>query len=228
MRIYPALPRELVDGWKLSLQTLASHEKVRFHYHDVEEWLTVVRGGITFFTLADQAFHTDVGQALRIPQGEVHRVEAEPDGVDYQMFLPIAVTPFIKELTTDQLSALRRNLDFPDYEDGRMPNGQAFFEDALSDDLLFCRATGVCVSKKTFIDGAFVDKGRSSAGSIRVLNKTVNGLLISTVVNMGGDGGMDSFNNIRFLAVEGETFRCRLWANYPQPMAAEPIPRAQS
>jgi hypothetical protein len=228
MHIYPTLPRELVDGWKQSLQTLAAYKEVRFHYHDVEEWLVVVSGTITFFTLANQPFRINVGRALLIPQGEVHRAEVGPDGVDYEMFLPVAVTPFIKELTTDELSALRRNLDFADYEDGRIPNGQAFFEDVLSDDLVFCRASGVCVDKKTFIDGAFVDKNRSSAGSIQILNRTVNGLLISTVVNVGSEGGVNSFNNVRFLAVERETFRCRLWANYPQPVAAQPISMAQS
>jgi hypothetical protein len=54
-------------------------------------------------------------------------------------------------------------------------------------------------------------------GSLQVLNKTEQGLLISTVVNVAGaGGGVDGFTNVRFLGAEAGALRCRLWVSYPQ------------
>jgi hypothetical protein len=216
VKVYAELPEELLDGWDESPQALSADQKAGFHYHDVEEWLRVERGEITFFTLGEERFHVEVNRALRIPRGEVHRAEAGPEGVEYRMFLPIAVPEFAEKLTEHQLDVLRRNLEFPDHEDGRGEDGPGFFDRALSDDLVFCRANGVVVDKQQFIKDAFVDKHRSSAGSVRVLNRTDQGLLISTDVDQVDAAGTHSFTNLRFLAAEGGTLRCRLWANYPQ------------
>lgn len=216
MNVHSAVPLELVDHWEESEQTLSPLQVVDFHYHDVEEWLTVVRGEITFFTLTDTPFQLDVAGTLHIPRGEVHRAEVGSDGVVYRMFLPVPIPSFAKKLTAEELDALMRNLEFPQYEDGRAEDGSEFFENALSDQLVFCRANGMCVDKRTFIEEAFVDKGRSSAGSIQILNRTENGLLISTVVDVADANGVHSFVNLRFLAAEGGTLRCRLWVNYPQ------------
>jgi Cupin domain len=219
VKLYAAVPRELVGGWEQSIETLSADQAVGFHYHEVEEWLTVITGEMTFFTLADEPFHVKVEQALCIPRGEVHRVEAGPEGVQYAMLLPVAVSPerpFKMELTTDELEAFRRNLEFPDYEDGRVENGREFFKNALSKKLVFCRANGECISRRRFIEEAFVDKGRSSDGSVRVLNNTDKGLLFSTVVKMNDAGSVRSFANIRFLERKTGDLRCRLWANYEQ------------
>jgi hypothetical protein len=59
------------------------------------------------------------------------------------------------------------------------------------------------------------DKRRSSAGSVRFLDRTDKGLLISTDVDMTGDDGVQTFTNVRFLAVEDGALRT-LWANYQQ------------
>jgi quercetin dioxygenase-like cupin family protein len=221
VKVCAAVPHEHVADWEQSPQTLSAGRAVKFHYHDVEEWLTVVRGEITFFTLADEPFHVEVGRALWIPRGEVHRVKVGREGVEYLMFLPIAMEPFTNELTDDERDALGEHLKFPDYEDGRLENGRGFFQGVLSYRLAFCKVDGTVVNKKQFIqqliDEGFPDKGRSSSGSIRVLNKTDDGCwLISTVVNMTDDRGVRSFTNVRFLAPERRTLRCRLWANYPQ------------
>ena len=132
------------------------------------------------------------------------------------MFLPVPVSSFANGLTAGELDALRRNLEFPEQEDGRAAGGGKFFENALSEQLVFCRVNGVCIDKRTFIKEAFVDKGRTSAGSVQVLNRTENGLLIATVVEMADGNGAHSFVNVRFLAAEGGTLRCLLWVNYPQ------------
>jgi hypothetical protein len=218
MKIYENGPGRIIDGWQESVQKLPGQHKVKWHYHDVDEWLTVVDGEITFFTLANRPFQVDDGRYLHIPRGEVHRVGAGTQGVEYRMFLPIAVPTFANDLAEDELDALRDNLDFPEYEDGRAANGREFFESTLSDQLVFYRANGECVDKSTFIAGPFNDNGRSSSGSIQVLNKTGKGILISTIVEMTHTDGVRSFINVRFLAKEGEggKLRCKLWVNYPQ------------
>ena len=81
---------------------------------------------------------------------------------------------------------------------------------------MFCRADGTIVDKKTFLRGPFLDGGRSSSGTLRVLNKGAKGALISTIVNKTENGSTRSFTNVRFLAAEGGTLRCRMWINYPE------------
>jgi hypothetical protein len=217
VKVYAAVPSELVDGWRKSVRRLSGEQVIDFHYHDVEEWLTIVSGEITFFTLADDPVQVDVGHALHIPHGKVHRAEVGSEGVEYQMLLPTAVPTFVNELTAGEFDVLKRNLEFPEYEDGRAGNGHDFFESILSDKLVFCRASGECVDKGTFIAEAFVDKRRSSSGSIQVLSKTEKGLLISTVVEMVAarvfsivvplDGAGDAVD-IAF-GVEGSAFTSR-------------------
>lgn len=154
MNVDGAVPRELVDHWEESEQTLSPRQVVDFHYHDVEEWLAIVRGEITFFTLADTPFPLGAGRTLHIPRGEVHRAEVGSDGVEYRMFRPVSVSLCANQLLAGELDALRRNLEFPQYEDGRAEDGREFFENALSDQLVFCRANGVCVNGRTFIEEA--------------------------------------------------------------------------
>jgi hypothetical protein len=181
MKVCAAIPAGLVDVWLESVESLPAREEINFHYHDVEEWLTVVSGEITFFTLADEPFQIDTGRSLHIPCGEVHRVQVGSQGVEYRMFLPIAVPTFVNNLSQDMVDALRRNLEFPEYEDGHAENGREFFESILSDQLVFYRADGKCVYKKEFIrpfvDETFVPRNRLSSGSIQVLVATDNGLL---------------------------------------------------
>ncbi len=224
MKVYEDGPGGLVDGWQESVQRLPGRQAIDFHYHYVDEWLTVVGGEITFFTLANGSFQVDVGRYLHIPRGEVHRAEVGSQGVEYRMFLPIAVPTFVNDLSADELDALRHNLEFPEYEDGHTPNGREFFESTLSDQLVFCRASGECIDKRAFIAGPFEDNSRSSPGSIQVLNKTDKGILISTIVEMAQADGVHSFMNVRFLAKEeGGKLRCRLWVNYPQLVSAQAL-----
>ena len=221
IKVHAAVSVGFVDGWHESVEELPGPQAIDFHYHDVEEWLTVVSGEITFFTLADKPIPVDIGRSLHIPRGEVHRVEVGSRGVEYRIFLPITEPLYANELSEGELETLRHNLKFPEYEDGRAENGRDFFEDILSDRLVFCRANGKIVGKRTFIDGAFGNdvvrnQRRSSSGSIQVLSKKKRGLLISTVVEMPEAGSLNSYMNVRFLAEEGGKLRCRLWVNYPQ------------
>jgi mannose-6-phosphate isomerase-like protein (cupin superfamily) len=221
MKVHAAVPVGFVDSWYESVKELPGPQAIGFHYHDVEEWLTVVGGEITFFTLADEPIPVDVGRSLLIPRGEVHRVEVGSQGVEYRIFVPITEPLYANALSEGELEALRHHLKFPEYEGGRAENGREFFEDILSDRLMFCRANGKFVGKRKFIDDAFRDgvvrdQNRSSSGSIQVLNRKEKGLPISTVVEMPEAGSLNSYMNFRFLAKEGGKLRCRLWVNYPQ------------
>ena len=96
------------------------------------------------------------------------------------MFLPITEPLHANELSEDELKAFRHHLEFPEYEDGHAENGREFFEGTLSDQLVFCRANGKFVDKRTFIDDAFRndvvrDRSRSSSGAIQVLNRKERG-----------------------------------------------------
>jgi hypothetical protein len=220
MKVYAAVPDGTVNRWRESPKELPARQAIGPHYHDVEEWLTVVSGEITFFTLAGEPFRIDVGQSLHISRGEVHRVKVGSQGVRYRMFVPVAKPISDNVLTGKEVIALRQNLEFPDYEDGPAKDGLQFFESALSDQLLFCRANGKWESKEEFLTPFLTEttdkKDRLSAGSIKVLKKSENGLLISTVVQVG-KAKPKWYMNVRFLGKEGGKLRCRFWVNYEQP-----------
>jgi hypothetical protein len=216
MKIHTVLPQTLLDGWTSSQETHPAGQTVEFHYHDVEEWLEVRRGEITFFTLSDQALPLRAGAVLHIPRGEVHRAEIGPDGVEYQMYLPVApATAFANRLAAEELALLRTNLAFPIREENTDGHAAEFFATHLSDQLAFCRADATVVGKDAF-RGGFVARNRTSSGTVSVLNRTPNGILLSTVVTMGAGGpAAKSFTNIRLFVNESGAWRCKMWVNHP-------------
>ena len=220
MKIYPHMPHELVKDWPKQTMSDPCGTQAVFHYHAVEEWLEVVKGDITFFPLSDQPYRVVVGQVLRIPRGEVHRVEVGQNEVEYQMWVPIPPTEdFPNELTPQEVALLKKNLEFPKREDNRNNDAAPFFQDILSDALSFCRADGTVVSKQEFIAAGFTDRGRRSSGSVQVLNRTANGsLLLTTVVTVTNTAPSQSFTNVRLFVPENGSPKCRLWVNYPEPV----------
>ncbi len=224
MKVYAAVPAGSVDAWRESPKKLPSAQTIGPHYHDVEEWLTVVSGEIMFFTLAGEPFRVDVGRSLHIPRGEVHHVKVGSQGAEYRMFVPITEPMSVNVLTGKEVIALRQNLEFPNYEDGRAENGLQFFESTLSDQLLFCRADGKCDNKEEFIAPFCAEtidnRDRSSSGSIKVLKKSENGLVISTVVQVGKADQAKWYMNVRYLEKEEGKLRCRFWVNYEQAVSS--------
>jgi Cupin domain len=222
MRVYPSLPVSILSGWASTNQTHSPRQNVDFHYHDVEEWLEVLRGEITFFTISGQQFRLTIGSVLQIPRGEVHRAEVGADGVEYQMLLPVTVPEtFANRLGVDELAMLQTNLEFPIREDNKDGDAAQFFEEHLSEALLFCRANGRVVCKEAFRDG-FADQTRSSSGTVQILNRTQSAVLVSTVVTMGAGGAAPKrFTNIRLFAKESGSWKCRMWINFPASAEAE-------
>jgi hypothetical protein len=213
--VYSARPDAVIEGWPSLGQTHAPLKRVDFHYHDVEEWLEVVRGDITFCSLSGQTWLLHAGSVLHIPRGEVHRADIGAAGVEYRMYSPVEIaTGFANTLNADEIDLLRTNLAFPIREENTDGRAAEFFAAHLSDQLAFCRADGTVVGKEAFREG-FTARGRSASGTINVLNRSANSLLLSTDVTMtSGGSSRKTFTNVRLFVKEGDAWRCRIWVNF--------------
>lgn len=204
-----------MEGWVSRNQTLPALQRVDFHYHDAEEWLEVAHGDITFSSLSGQAWPLHAGSVLQIPRGEVHQAEIGAQGVEYRMHLPVEMTgSFINPLTSDEMDLLRTNLAFPIREENIDGRAAEFFAAHLSDQLTFRRADGTLAGKEAFRDG-FTARDRASSGTVSVLSRTDNSILLSTVVIVGASGKAPKhFTNIRLFEKESGVWKCRIWVNY--------------
>jgi hypothetical protein len=226
MHTHPAVPDEISRTWLPSAPHHEAGVRIGFHYHDVEEWLKVLHGDISFFTPGKLTYRIGVGQVLAIPRGEVHQVQVGSQGVEYEMWLPAPVPGqgFANHLNAQELDLLLNNLDFPNREE----TGDAqFFERILSDRLLFCGADGTVLDKRGFIDKGFTTRGRKSSGSVRILNRSEGSLLCSTVVTLpAADDQLLAFTNVRLFVKEADDLKCRVWINYREatPRGAELVP----
>jgi len=216
MKTYSTVPPAMVDGWTTRDSTHPPLEQVPFHFHDAEEWLEVLRGQMTFYSLSGQARTLAAASVLRIPRGEVHRAEIGPEGVSYRMYVPVdSTTGFTKPLSDDEIDLLRKNLAFPVEEEKKTDDAAKFFEPLLANDLAFGRADLNVIGKKSYLE-EFTARDRSSSRTISVLNRSDNGILVSTVVTTGTNTPAPKyFTNIRLFVKEGSDWRLRVWVNYP-------------
>lgn len=218
LKIYTALPSELVEGWRSRIQTHPAAERIAEHYHDSEEWLEVTRGEMTFASLSGEGWRLRAGDAFHIPRGEVHRVQIGDRGVEYRMYAETEMlSGFSRPLGEDDLALLRTNLEFPIREENADGHAADFFREHLSDALTFVRADTSVVGKEGFTAG-FAGRGRASRGSICVLNRSDTAMLITTVVTVGTGPAQKAFTNVRLWAREADAWKCRVWVNYPEPL----------
>lgn len=218
MKIHSNIPDVITNNWTCSIERHVGKEMVAFHYHDVEEWLQVVRGQISFFSAGEKEYRLSVAQVLQIPRGEVHRVEISPNGVEYRMWVPTAASRehFANELNEEDIRLIKDNLDLPKAED----NGNVlFFNGFISEQLLFRTAMGAELDKAGFIGRGFRNRNRHS-DSIRVLCKGLDCVLISAVVTIEEGGAPQSFINERLFVREGSALKCRVWLNSPEPASS--------
>jgi hypothetical protein len=241
MKRFAKMPHELVDGWPSSIQRHDGGEQFALHYHDVEEWLEVLEREICFVSAGGHEYPLVKGEALRIPQGEAHRVQVGSGGVEYRMWLSVEVRgqPFMRPLDTeDILGLIRDNLAVPGNEnlllarenpndpevENRWQQAEAFFRGLLSEQLLFRTARGALLNKDAFLARPRPDTEveRSSSGSVRILHKSDESVILSTVVytRPGTAGPQDAYSNTRLFVKEGESWKCRVWLNYPKPGAS--------
>jgi hypothetical protein len=235
----PGWPPPLLVGHKVG-------EDAPFHYHEVEEWLEVEAGEITFFPAGELAGHavpsyTCVkGDVLRIPQGEIHRVTIGPAGVTYRMWTPVPSGPcFQRKLDPDLEDLIRRNLELPAVEnhyDERIRNPRlatpqgvqvnTFLDEFVSEALVMRTAGGSILDRRAYLTRGPADITRYPSDSVRILHKTPDptypdheSVLLSTVVHTrGGSKGPLQITNLRLFDKEGgRTWKCRVWMNYPEP-----------
>lgn len=234
MNKYPSMPRQLVDRWRLSEPSHPPGQRVPFHYHNAEEWLEVLEGKISFFSAGEVEYRLVEGEALEIPQGEVHRVEIGPERVRYQMWVPVDTgEPFESHMLDDEdLSLVRKNLELPLVEnqwDRKNPEAltteddknRAFLDDFLSMQLTFRSAAGKIFEKTQYMARGPGDP-RLPSDCIRILHKSTGKdsetVLLSTVVHtQPKEGPRKSFSNYRLFVKEAGIWRCRVWMNHPDP-----------
>jgi quercetin dioxygenase-like cupin family protein len=220
MKIYRSMPRELVDGWVTRSVRHAGGEQVAWHYHGVEEWLEVLEGDVCFVSAGGDEYPLSAGEALHIPQGEVHRVRIGPSGVAYQMWLPAEVSEegFAHTLDAESVALVERNLAVPQTEDSEdRAVFRRFFEDFLSAEFLFRTAPGALLPREEFLGRPAGDVRRESSRSVRILHQGPKSVLLSTLVHTSPKSGgpRRSFVNLRLFVPERDGWRCRAWLNYP-------------
>jgi hypothetical protein len=219
-----------VSGWSHWIKRVVAHpasQKVNFHFHEVEERLEVIEGNITFFSAGGHELEVDQGQMLRIPQGEVHRVEIGPQGVLYNMWLPADVSPaaFSHFLSCEDMALIRENLKLPERENerdsGRRTPPRAAIPEALlaaflSAKLSFRTAGGSTLSKHSYLERQPSQGTRKSeeTESVCVLHQCPSCMFLSTIVEVDGSPSPKSYMNLRLFAREEDVWRCVSWMNF--------------
>lgn len=237
MNKYPSMPRQLVDRWRTSEPSHPPGQQVPFHYHDAEEWLEVLEGTISFFSAGEVEYPLVKGEALEIPQGEAHRVDIGPQGVRYQMWVPVdSGEPFESHMLDDEdQSLVRRNLELPLVEnqwDWRNQEAltteddknRAFLDAFLSPQLTFRNAAGKVFNKSQYM-GRGPGDPRLPSDCIRILHKSSEKgsdivLLSTAVYTQPKEGPRKSFSNYRLFVKDAGIWRCRVWMNHPDPGAS--------
>jgi len=237
---HESMPAGVVAGWTTREETHPPGERVDFHYHRVEEWLEVVRGGICFFTvgardISKRGIPVSVGQALRIPPGEVHRAEIGPEGVNYRMWMPRSdAEGFTQRLQDDLLRLIEENLALPEVENrwelrnrdepgpGDREN-EAFLRSLLSPALTFRTVMGSYLDLPRYLarPAPKSPSVRSSSGTVQILHAGADSLLLSTVVETRApDGTTAAFTNARLFVREDARWKLRVWLNAREPGAS--------
>jgi mannose-6-phosphate isomerase-like protein (cupin superfamily) len=225
MQIYQNMPRKLVDGWPTEMVSHEAEKQFPFHYHEFEEWLEVMEGKITFFSAGRKPYELSKGEALYIPPGEVHRVQVGPEGVKYNMWWSVQVPDedFMRELDAEDLSLIDKNLKVPSVEDSEdRAHFKAFFDEFLSEKLVFHTAGGQLVTKNAFRDRKLADFKRIPSDSVRVLHKSSESIFVSTAIHTESKAGgsRQSYSNLRLFVREKDMWKCSVWLNYREPIAS--------
>lgn len=229
MERFDAMPRKAVEGWPRQDVAHPAGEHVPFHYHDMEELLEVTLGALRFVTPGGREFPVTKGQALRIPPGEVHRVDIGPEGASYHMWTPREERDgaFPHRVSDELLALLTDNLAVPDVENRweRRNRAQLSQEDRDDEAFLMKLLSGMLIFRTA--GGSYLDSGqylrrpqpdpvfvKSTSGSIQVLHETSDTVLLSTVVETSRPA---SYTNVRLFVKEEGTWKCRVWLNSPEP-----------
>jgi hypothetical protein len=233
MELRNSMNNEDVEGWISRNVAHTADQKIDFHFHELEEWVEVLDGSITFRSAGEQPFHVDKGKVLRIPQGEVHRVEIGGNGVLYRMWLPAEVSPaaFSRRLDRDDLEIIKTNLRLPLLENERdagrrnatagQPGGaiaEALLAAFVSEELSFRTAGGQTIGKRRYLDRkpSHAERKPGGDGAVCILHKCPECLFLSTIVDVqqGQGASTESYMNLRLFGRQQDEWRCRTWMNF--------------
>jgi hypothetical protein len=243
MDMYGSVPQHLIGDWPYRDVSHPGGDRYDYHFHEVEEWLEVRRGGMSFFPAGCGEHRVPVGKALRILRGEIHRVEVLPEGVDYRMWLSadVASDRFARSLDQTAMDLISRNLRVPNEENGweedqrkakiaaQISGGsgaatpvskhRVFLEDFVHTDLVFRTAGGaLSLGRRDYIQRPLGNAPvvRRADDTVRVLHWADASIVLSTTVHTQQNGDSRSFCNIRTFVQEEGQFRCRIWINLPE------------
>jgi len=235
MKIHSSVPRAAIDGWQpTDVNYPVGSGSVGFHYHDVGEWLQLLEGTMTFFTLRDHPYAVATGGALNIDPGEVHRVEIGPEGARYRMWLLVDMSgkTFQHKLEDEDVVFLKKNLDLPESEnrwDQRGPEATVVgnadaevLDNFTSAELVFRNAKGEYLGKKAYLKRPPAPVTRIPSDTVCILYKDTQHLLLSTVVQTKSfaTGAREFYSNTRFFVKEDGLWKCRVWLNLPEPVSS--------
>jgi hypothetical protein len=233
MERFDSMPREAAEGWLWQDVAHPAGEQMPFHYHDIEELLEVTLGALRFVTPGGREFSVTRGQALRIPPGEVHRVDIGPEAASYHMWTPREERDgaFPHRVSEELLTLLKDNLALPDVENRweRRNRARPSQEDGDDEAFLLNMLLGMLIFRTA--KGLYLDRGqylrrpqpepaivRSTSGSIQVIHETSDTALLSTVVETSrSNGARASSSNVRLFVKEEGAWKCRVWLNSPEP-----------
>ena len=171
--------------------------KVDFHFHSVEEWLKVLSGSGSFYRVNGTEVLIVEGDILHIPQGEIHRVDVGPEGLLYEMYIPMEISSgsFSNPLDQREIQLMLTHLNLPVYGDrrdsDRMHNvfggySEVMLKDLMSDGFSFRTATGRIMDKDGYLARDTDDATREVGGngSLCVLHRCAECIVISSVVDV--------------------------------------------
>jgi hypothetical protein len=243
MRAHDAVPAAVVERWRCQTVTHATGAEFPAHYHEVEEWLKVEGGRISFTDVtSNETYAVDEGQCLEIPAGSVHRVRVDRD-VAYEMWTPLeSEPPFQRVLSalpclpgvTEKVLA---DLVFSNFEVPRLENritegqeeARAALLALLHPLLQFRQGNGAFVGRERYQPAPSGQRSdalsakstmwRERSSGFAVLHLTPIGALVSidvhTVDTATSPPVRKRFRNLRGFALEQGRWQCRVWMNYP-------------
>ena len=214
------------------------------HYHEMDEWLSVTDGDLTFTDTSDKTppIVLSKGDCLEIPAGDVHSVQVGASGAKYAMWTPQrpssefmkplpCLTPYGDSLGDKEMAKLVSvNFEIPRLENKFRANleGRAALDYIIHESLLFRRADGKIIGKDIFLPppeknasatGAGLGLHRYRSSGFELIHVTNESAVVSIHVHTIQQDGTISLRrktrNIRTFVMEASRWQCKLWLNFP-------------
>lgn len=241
-----SIPKSITEaeGWWCEVEEHKAGSAFPAHYHEMDEWLSVTDGDITFTDTSGRTLPIvlSTGDCLEIPAGDVHSVRVGPSGAKYAMWTPqqtssefmkllSSLTPCGYSLGDKEMAKLVSiNFEIPRLENRFRTNLEA--RDALDDiihkSLLFRRADGKIIGKDIFLPppeknanatGAGPSLHRYRSSGFELIHVTNESAVVSIHVHtIQQDGTIiirRKTRNIRTFVMEASGWQCKLWVNFP-------------